>query len=44
LSWQVIPGVHRMGARLHDYDDNHNGWTIQDLATENSVRALPAAT
>ena len=33
----MIPGVHRLGARLHDYDDHHNGWTVKGLATENAV-------
>ena len=37
----VIPGVHRLGARLHDYDDHHNGWTVKGLATENAV-CVPA--
>ena len=33
----MIPGVHRLGARLHDYDDHHNGWTVKGLETENAV-------
>jgi ectoine hydroxylase-related dioxygenase (phytanoyl-CoA dioxygenase family) len=37
----VIPGVHRLGARLHDYDRQHNGWTVSGLATENAV-CVPA--
>ena len=37
----VIPGVHRLGARLHDYDQHHNGWTVHGLAIENAA-CVPA--